>query len=463
MTIWFVFALLAALVGATVFVPLARRRAGPTARMRFDRAVYRDQLAEIERDRARGVLSEEESAAARLEVERRLLATATAVQTPARPAGAPTGAHWLLAAVLTVLVPVGALGIYLLHGAPALPDQPYWARAAERALVGSKGGGGVDLEQAAAALQAKLKDNPGNGDGWFLLARTEAALGHWQRSAAAYHQALALTQQRPDIAAAYGEMLVLAADGVVTPAAHDAFAAALAREPKNPSARFYMGLALAQGGDPQGAIAAWQQLLADAPADAPYASLVRERMAATAKAAGLPVPASAGGAAPAPGPSADDIAAAGAMTPEQRAQMIQGMVDRLAERLKDQPDDLQGWLRLARAYGVLDQNDKAADALAHAATLKPDDAEILGQEVEALMAHHKPSDRIPEATRTLLEKLEALDANDPRALWYLGLAAAQDKKFDEAKSYWQRLLDQLPADSDEHKMVAAALAALQGK
>jgi len=224
-----------------------------------------------------------------------------------------------------------------------------------------------------------------------------------------------------------------------------------------------MGLALAQGGDPQGAIAAWQQLLADAPADAPYVALVRERLAETAKAAGLPVPTAQTGAVPAPGPTAADIAAAGAMTPEQRAQMIQGMVERLAERLKDQPDNLQGWLRLARAYTVLDQNDKAADAFAHAATLKPEDAEILAQEVEALMAHRKPSDTIPETTRAVLRKLEALDANDPRALWYLGLAAAQDKKFDDAKSYWQRLLTELPADSDEHNMVAAALAALQSK
>jgi cytochrome c-type biogenesis protein CcmH len=457
MTLWFACALITALVAATVFLPLVRRRGEAAARVSYDRAVYRDQLAEIERDRARGVLSEVESAAARTEIERRLLSTAAASE--AMPARVSLPERGVLAAVLAILVPLGALAIYLLEGAPTLPDQPYAGRAAERELAEMEGGS-VDLAKAEQALQAKVRDEPENGDAWFLLARTEAALGHWQQSAAAYQKALTLTRQRPDVAAAYGEMLVLAGDGMVSPAAHDAFAAALAHDPKNASARFYLGLALAQGGNAQGAIDAWQQLLADAPADAPYAPLVRQRLVETARAAGLPVPAAS--ASPV-GPSADDMAAAASMTPEQRAQMIQGMVDRLADRLKENPNDLQGWLRLGRAYTVLDQNDKAADAFAHAATIDPDDPEILSQEVNALMAHHKPSEAIPEGTRALLKKLEALDANDPRALWYLGLAAAQDRHLDEAKTYWRRLVEVLPAESDDRKMVAAALAALEAK
>ena len=463
MILWIAFALMAALLVATVFLPLARRVGEAPARTRFDRAVYRDQLAEIERDQARGVLNEAESAAARTEIERRLLATVQAQskagQSRPGPIDPSSHVHTSLAVMLAVLVPIGALGVYLLHGAPTLPDQPYSARGAERALARSTGGGG-DLEQAVTKLRVKVKDEPGNGDAWFLLARTEAALGHWQESAAAYRQALALTEQRPDVAAAYGEMLVLAADGMVTAPAHDAFSAALARDPKNPMARYYLALAVAQSGNAEGAIDAWQRLLADAPSDAPYAPAVRQKITETATAAGLPVPTAA---APPSGPSADDMAAAAGMTPEQRAQMIQGMVNRLAERLKEQPNDLEGWLRLAHAYTVLDETDKAADAFAHAATLKPDDPEILAQQITALMAHHKPSEPIPDTTRALLKQLEALDADDPRALWYLGLAAAQDRHFDEAKSYWRHLLAVLPAESDDRKIVAAALAALDAK
>jgi cytochrome c-type biogenesis protein CcmH len=187
--------------------------------------------------------------------------------------------------------------------------------------------------------------------------------------------------------------------------------------------------------------------------------MVRQRIADTAKAAGLPALSSP--AAPAsPGPSADDVAAAAQLSPEQRDQMVRGMVERLATRLKEAPDDLQGWLRLGRAYEVLKEPEKAADAYAQAAKLKPEDPAILAREVDALMADRAPTDPIPPTALVVLKQLETLDASEPRALWYLGLAAAQAHEVDEAKIYWQKLLAVLPADSAERKMVSDALAAL---
>jgi cytochrome c-type biogenesis protein CcmH len=157
------------------------------------------------------------------------------------------------------------------------------------------------------------------------------------------------------------------------------------------------------------------------------------------------------------------MAQAGKMTAEDRQKMIAGMVEGLAAKLKDRPDDLDGWLRLGRAYGVLGERDKAADAYEHAASLKPDDAAILVAEGEALLPDHRPQTAVPERVVTLMKRAETLDPKQPAALWYLGLAAAQQRRFEEATGYWQRLSTALPADSDQHKAVMAALEAIKGK
>jgi cytochrome c-type biogenesis protein CcmH len=186
---------------------------------------------------------------------------------------------------------------------------------------------------------------------------------------------------------------------------------------------------------------------------------LRARIAETANSAGIAAP---NLAAPAR-PSAEDQARAEQMTPEQRQRMIRGMVDGLAAKLKANPDDLDGWMRLARAYTVLDERDKAADAYEQAARLKPDDTGIALAEADALIADHSPQVPLPERAVALWQRVDARDPKQPQALWYLGLAAAQQRRLAEASGYWQRLLPLLPADSDQHKMVAGAIAALEGK
>ena len=456
MLVWLNFAILASLVIGLVIWPLAVKRGGVPTRAAYDGAVYRDQLKEIARDLERGLLTPTEAASARLEIERRLLATAEEAEQGGQRT-AKTATPRMLTLLLAVLVPLGAVAVYLVHGAPRVPDQPFAAREAERALTDAHGA--LDLDKTVAALQERLKADPSSAEGWLLLARTQAARAHWQESAEAYHEALTLTKERPDVAAAYAEMLVTAADGVVTDAAREALEMAIARDAKNPSARYYLALAEAQAGNVKEAIDAWQALLAEAPTDAPWAQMVRQRIEDTAKGAGLPVPA-APAARSSPGPNADDVAAAAQLSPEQRTEMVRGMVERLAARLKDTPDDLQGWLRLGRAYEVLKEPGKAADAYAQAAKLKPHDPSILAREIDALMAERAPTDPIPDTALTVLKQLQAIDVNEPRALWYLGLAAAQAHEVSEAKAYWRKLLAVLPADSDEHKMVSDALAAL---
>src|SRR5260370_36939517 len=144
----------------------------------------------------------------------------------------------MLTLLLAALVPLGAVAVYLVHGAPQVPDQPFAAREAERTLTDAHGA--LDLDKTVAALQERLKADPSSAEGWLLLARTQAARAHWQESAEAYHEALTLTKGRPDVAAAYAEVLGMAADGIVTPAGGEALELAIGRDPTVPSARLYL-------------------------------------------------------------------------------------------------------------------------------------------------------------------------------------------------------------------------------
>ena len=440
-------------VVATVVLPLMKGARAAPGRASFDRAVYRDQLKELERDRARGLIDADQTAAARLEIERRLLAAdARPEVATARRSGSPA-----LAIALALLLPAAAMGIYLALGAPGAPDEPYAGRGPERALAAAEGRHG-DIAGALAALEKDLAANPDDAEKWLLLARSAATLGQWQKSATAYQKALVLTKSRPDVASAYGEMLVFAAEGIVTPRAQEAFTAALARNPKDMAARYYLALAEAQAGNAQAAIDGWQKLAAEV-ADPELRDRLRARIADAASSAGMAAPALA---APA-GPSAEDRARAEKMTPAERQDMIRGMVDGLAAKLRSDPEDFEGWMKLARAYGVLDEHDKAADAYEQAARLKPEDPRIPLAEAEALIVDHAPQVPLPERAVALWRRVDMLDPQQPAALWYLGLAAAQQRRLAEASGYWQRLLPLLPADSDQHKMVAAAIAALKDK
>lgn len=270
-------ALLALVVLSFVFVPLARGTAGRTAgRSLFARAVYRDQLGELARDRERGVIDAGEEEAARREIERRLLATDRPdpdVAVKPRP---------ILAGLLGLATLIIGAGLYAMLGNPGVPDLPYADRAAERAVAAHQMP--TDLNKAVADLEAKLKANPDNLEGWLLLGRTEAMRQHWEKSAEAMRQAMVLAPKRPDIATAYGEMQIMADGGLVTPQARDALVAALKQEPNDLRALWYLGLEAVQQRKVGMARDYWQKLLALLPANGEEHKSVAEALATLDKA-----------------------------------------------------------------------------------------------------------------------------------------------------------------------------------
>jgi cytochrome c-type biogenesis protein CcmH len=327
-------------------------------------ALFRQQLAAIDAEIAQGRLTAEEAASVRAEITRRMLAAVDREDTAAKPATGDTSEAPLrigAAVGIAALLPAAALAIYAAVGTPAAIGP---ARGGGAAAGAAGPHNRAELEAAADQLKAKLEREPGHLEGWILLGRTFASLERFADAREAYQHAMTLAPDEPRLHAEFGELLVAAAEGRVTPEAEAEFA----KSGNDPRARFYSAEAALQRGDREAAIAALKALLADAPADAPWRRAVAERLAeiAPGQAPAEPARQSSPGA-PNAGPSAQDVAAAQSMSPAQREAMIRGMVDQLAARLERNPNDKEGWIRLAHAYDVLGEPVKAKAARARAA------------------------------------------------------------------------------------------------
>ncbi len=450
--LWFAAAVMTASV---VCLLLWQRRPGPEADAGdYDVAVYKDQLAEVERDAERGLIDAGQAEAARTEISRRML---TAADRAEGAGGASrSGAQWLRLGVVALL-PAAALALYLPSGSPDLPSQPFAARdqSGQEAMMAAL--------READALAATLVDNPNDAVGWVELGQRYRQLGRPAEAIPAFVRAIGLTGGDPIVTVLYGEALVEAASGVVTEDAVRAFESALERQPDEPRAQYYLALARAQAGDEAGALARWQALAAASPADAPWLQSTEAQIRRMAERLGLDpdeaVPAPLAADTASRGPTAADIAAAQSMSPEEQEAMIRGMVEGLASRMEDTPDDLTGWIRLGAAYRVLGQAEDAVAALSRAAALAPDDQEILVAYSDAMLDTPAGRDLSPEFI-AVMDRLLALDPNDTRALWFLGARALADNRPDEAQALWGRLLDQLEPGTEAYRTVQDFLASV---
>jgi cytochrome c-type biogenesis protein CcmH len=413
--------LLALLTTATVgvlLIPLLRSRTASTGRLDGELAIYRDQLAEIERERAAGTLPESEAAAARIEVERRILA---AGDQPPAPARADATLHKVLPPVLALAIPLLALGLYLQTGRPGLPAAPFAAGQPPASADEP-----FSVEKLLAAARARLAAQPDD----------------------------------PEALSALGEALTLEANGTVTQPAVESFNKALAAQPDDPRALYYLGLHEAQSGDSRAALARWRALLAKSPPDAPFLPMLRAEIERVAKAANIDVPPMPPSSMPQPSREQQDAMAA--MTPEQRQQAIRGMVEGLAARLKENPSDRAGWLRLANAWKVLGENASAAAAYAKADALGPVEARLLADWAEAHVRGLAPGAPPSPQAVAVLERLEKAEPRNALALFYLGAAsfAAGDKP--AAAQRWKTLLALLPADAPIRELLQQRIKEAEG-
>jgi cytochrome c-type biogenesis protein CcmH len=451
MMLWAIFALLALATVALLVAPLLRRWRDPLARSAYDLQIYREQLAELERDQERGVLPADQAESARTEIHRRILAAEEAQGAPAVPARRLTVT---LAVLLGLGVPLAAGLIYARVGAPGLPGQPFAARQSDPLFK---------MTALTDALAARLAAAP-DGEGFRRLGHAYVALQRYGDAIAAFQRADRLGAGDSAMESAWGEALVTSQGGMVIPEARRLFLRALADDRDNPQARFYLGLAQAQIGAYPKAVAIWKDLETASGGDAPWLPALREQIAVAAKQGGFD-PATISPAAPeAPAagsvPSGAEAAAIAGMAPDQRDATIRSMVAGLAARLKDKPDDFDGWMRLARSYTVLGERDKGMEAARHAIKLQPKAVEprlALAQ----LQLGDATEDKLPAEFLATLQEVLALDPDNTAALYYIGAAAAAADHAAEARKDWQKVIDKMPADAPERADLQKRLDALK--
>ncbi|SEN62869.1 c-type cytochrome biogenesis protein CcmI [Palleronia pelagia] len=340
-----------------------------------DLAIYRDQLAEVERDLERGLLSEDEAARTRIEVQRRML------DADRRERGVvsrlPRGTALVFGGVIALSAAAGTFALYSLLGAPGYPDLPLAERIAQADAARDRRPSQAEAEAQAAPMMPEppeldpdfdrlltqlrqvMDERPDDLQGYRLLARNEAAIGNFPAARAAQERLVELLG--PDVTAEdlamWGELMVLSAGGFVSSEAEAVLDRALAADPRNGRAAYYKGLALAQIGRPDQAFAIWRGLLERGPEEAPWIEPVRGQIGQVAAAAGIRYDA------PAPaaprGPTAADMEAAADMSPEDLQAMIGNMVSGLSQRLATEGGPSSDWARLIVALSVLGQTDRA--------------------------------------------------------------------------------------------------------
>jgi cytochrome c-type biogenesis protein CcmH len=355
MSLWLLLALMTAAAVFAVLLPLGRRAQG--AIEGCETVVYKDQLAEIERDRSAGLIGISEAEAARTEIGRRLIAAADVESQIIATTNFTL--HRVISVVALVGLPCLAAMIYLMLGSPQLPDFPLAERPRQSAGTDS-------LDNLVAQVQSHLEKNPEDGRGWQVLAPVLMKIGRFDEAVQAFRRSMSLNGESADNHADLGEALTAAANGVVTAEAKIEFERAVALSVGEVKARYFLGLAAEQDGRAEQAAAMWRELLVNAPPEAAWRPLVQASLARV-------------GGAVAPALSDRDIAAAKGMGAGDQETMIHSMVERLAGRLKQNGHDVDGWLRLARAYIVLGDADKAKAAQVEARAIFSDDIDRLKQ------------------------------------------------------------------------------------
>ena len=374
MKFWLIAGLISALVAALLGRSLLRGQDGAVDAAAFDVQVYRDQLSEVDRDLARGVLGEAEAERTRTEISRRLLAADAAAKSVTAK-GARTGVEtWGGLTLAVILVTAGGLGLYSYLGQPQMADMPLENRFQEARDLASTRLSQAEFEaQMPAAnvpdpdpsllnlveqLRDVVEERPDDLRGFQLLARNEAALGNYPLAYAAQNRIIALKGDAVEANdfLTLADYYMIAAQGYISPEAEEALGNAIRRDPQNGFGRYYTGLLMMQTGRPDLTFRFWRALLEEGPENAPWIAPIRANIDDLAWIAGVRYDA------PAPrGPSAEDIAAAESLGAEDRAAMIEGMVASLSDRLASEGGSAQEWAQLITALGVLGRTGDAKD------------------------------------------------------------------------------------------------------
>ncbi len=343
---------------------------------------------------------------------------------------------WVLWTPVAVAVVAGAIAIYAMLGSPQLGDRPL----AERTEAASDN---PELSGLVERARARLAEHPADAEAWMLLANTHGLARRYDEAALAMAEAAVLDPGNAELLARHGEYIVLAHGGVVTPVARQAFAEALSIDPGEPVARFYGGIALAQSGDISSALLVWHELLDESPADATWIGELHRHIAdAEAFVSG------------------GEVIAGMELAGDEQLDLITGMVEGLALRLEDEPENLEGWRRLAHSYTVLGDWPNARMAWEHALGLAPGDGELWDGLAAAVAGPISRDSGVPADALADMERVLGVRPENRHALYVAGLAAAETGDLSRAHEFWTRLRDLFPPSSAEYGRVRVLVESL---
>lgn len=463
MILWIAVALLTLAMLAWMLHPLLIRPAAMERRIGYDLAVFQDQLGEIDRDLASGLLNAEQAESARIEIRRRMLLAGSRDDGNEAPSAHNAKAARLVAAALAVVIPAGALGLYAQLGTPGMPDRPH-AQVQAEAQTQNAAMGGVDHQGAANVsamveqLAARLQAAPDDAAGWAMLGKSYSAIGRSEDAIGALTRALELDSRNVDLWGSLGEAMLATTQGMVTPEARDTFLTALRIDPRDPRARFYLAIARMQIGDARGAVAIWKDLDADSNPDAPWVPVIRQHIEQAAAQGGFDPATIAprsefqlvGTAAPAGGPMLAPGSAHPTTDDNSQADVVAKRIAELAERLAKDPKDAEGWSLLGRSYRNIGENARAKEALARAAALAPKDVAVQMAYAEAIITLAPDSDTLPAEFVTVMRDVLKVAPDHADGLYYVGLAEIEAGRKAEGKAHWMRLLASLDPKSPEY-------------
>lgn len=498
MTFWLIAGGVTFLVVALIAASLLRGQAAEAGADAdgSDIQVYRDQLTEVERDLARGTLSPEEAERARAEISRRLLAADKAMQQAAVAGKAPKGATWAAIGAVAVVLVGGTAAVYFDLGANRpgtglYPDMGLTKRIqmadelrANRpsqaefeadlpAWAGPPPGTAADYLDLIDKLRKAVSENPDDLQGNQLLALHEARLGNYVAAHKAMQRVLEAKGEEvtADDYSQYADLLVMAANGYVSPEAEAALKEALGRNPRDPVARYYTGLMFAQTGRPDRAFRLWRDLLEESRPEAPWAEPIRSQIGQLAAEAGVSYTPPAAGTR---GPTGDQIASAQSMSPEERQAMIEGMVAQLSDRLANEGGTAQEWAQLIGALAVLGRTDQAQAVWREGARTFADRPEDLARVTAAAERAGLDTTPQPEPSPEEQVRMRALDdqatylsdklatEGGPASEWaQLIDVLGEMRESDKAREVWTRA-QALFADAPDDLEVVRTAAARAG-
>ena len=474
--IWLIFTGMISIALVFILRPLLRCKEGSLSRTEFDTQIYKDQLAELKRDTERGVITEEAADVAYTEIARRLLAVekeATLIsETIALPASKVS------TVIAGCMVPLLALSIYANIGSPNLTGQ-FASKPSVLSEVQPRpktANTNPDQNEIMAQLSRHLKQSPDDLEGWKLFARALTSIRRFSDAVTAYQQAIRLAPKDSNLWSQLAEAQIFAAGGSITPAVKATIKKVMLINPNDPRARYYAGIAAREAGEIKKALKIWLDLEADSQPNAPWRKLLGKRINQTAKDNGIPesaltsirrnldiqkrgslftkTPLAGMSSTLVPGPTPRDVKAAQNLSGEERLAMINNMVEQLARKMVNDPENAEGWVRLGRSYGVLNKHTKSRDAYSKAAALKPKDLSILTAYAVAIARARRSGAAMPQKLKSVSEQILAINPSHGAALWFNGIAMMEAGNQIGARDRWLQLLAILdPKDAKYSKVL----------